>query len=411
MTELRVMAVTSDGSRLVLRSADGQEFHLTIDERLRAAVRGDRARLGQIEIEAEGQLRPRDIQARIRAGATAQEVADACGISVERIRRFEGPILAERAFMAEKAQNTQVRRQGENHGQKLGEIVAERLAKRGAEDAALVRWDSWRREDGTWTVQAVYKISGETYEALWAFDPPRRLVTPEDDEARLLSSDAASIAAAEPMFPFVAASVLSGGTVVPGPVPSSNGSSAGGSLVHLEARRRSSDGGSGAAGPAHPAHPAASAGPAGSGTLDRERERERDRAAAERERTASVERHPSSLPSQAASAGSATASPGTPNGAAGVPGPTQSPEEDFDFLDDTRSAAPIAAVAGQSAGSAFDDAIFGPRTIAPHRERMVGTTDRQAEADGVRPGRRATVPSWDEIVFGSRRGKQKGGRD
>lgn len=400
MTELRVMAVTSDGQRLVLRSNDGQEFHLTIDERLRAAVRGDRARLGQIEIEAEGQLRPRDIQARIRAGATAQEVADACGISVERIRRFEGPILAERAFMAEKAQNTQVRRQGENHGQKLGEIVGERLAKRGAEDPAAVRWDSWRREDGTWTVQAVYKISGETYEALWGFDPPRRLVTPEDDEARLLSSDAASIADSQPMFPFVAASVLSGGTVVPGPAPSSNGSSAGGSLVHLEARRR-------------PAEFSSAANGSGS-AMERERERERDRERTAAERTASVERHPSSMPASASAAASgAVSAQAAANGTAGmqgVPSPTASPEEDFDFLDaaDTRAAAPIAAAAGQSAGSAFDDAIFGPRTTSPHRERMVGTTDRQAEADGVRPGRRATVPSWDEIVFGSRRGKQKG---
>ena len=56
--------------------------------------------------------------------------------------------------------------------------------------------------------------------------PPRRLVTPEDDEARMLSSDAATIAA-EPMFPF-AASVLSGGQVVPGPVGSANGGSSGG---------------------------------------------------------------------------------------------------------------------------------------------------------------------------------------
>ncbi|MEY9858352.1 hypothetical protein ABH935_003967 [Catenulispora sp. GAS73] len=401
MTELRVMAVTSDGQRLVLRSNDGQEFHLTIDERLRAAVRGDRARLGQIEIEAEGQLRPRDIQSRIRAGATAQEVADACGISVERIRRFEGPILAERAFMAEKAQNTQVRRQGENHGQKLGEIVFERLTKRGAEDPTAVRWDSWRREDGTWTVQAVYKISGETYEALWAFDPPRRLVTPEDDEARLLSSDAAAIAAAEPMFPFVAASVLSGGTVVPGPAPAANGSSAGGSLVHLEARRR-------------PAETSSSNGSNGSGgALERERERDRERERTAAERTASVERHPSSMPasasaSAASSAAVSASASAAANGTAGVPSQTASPDEDFDFLDAGDSRAPIAAVAGQSAGSAFDDAIFGPRTISPHRERMVGTTDRQAEADGVRPGRRATVPSWDEIVFGSRRGKQKG---
>jgi len=34
---------------------------------------------------------------------------------------------------------------------------------------------------------------------------------------------------------------------------------------------------------------------------------------------------------------------------------------------------------------------------------MTGTTDRAAERDGVRPGRRATVPSWDEILFGTRR--------
>lgn len=361
MTELRVMAVSSDGTRLVLRSSDGQEFHVPIDERLRAAVRGDRARLGQIEIEAEGQLRPRDIQTRIRAGATAQEVADASGIPVERIKRFEGPVLAERAFMAEKAQNTQVRRQGESHGLKLGEIVQERLTKRGADDPSAVHWDSWRREDGTWTVQALYRISGEPYEALWAFDPPRRLVTPEDDEARLLSSDAATLAA-EPMFPF-AASVLSGGSVLPGPANGSSGSSAGGSVVHLGARRR------------------------------------QDADRGERERTASVERHPSSA-----------AAMSVPSAPAPLPTPTVG-VDDFDFLDvaangDARTPVAAAAGGGQPAGSAFDDALFGPRTTTPHRERMVGTTDRQAEADGVRPGRRATVPSWDEIVFGSRRGKK-----
>jgi hypothetical protein len=249
-------------------------------------------------------------------------------------------------------------------------VVAERVAKRGAADWAAVRWDSWRREDGTWTVQAVYRISGETYEALWAFDPPRRLVTPEDDEARLLSSDAATIAA-EPMFPF-AASVLSGGSVVPGPV-SSNGSSGGGSLVHLEARRRGGAGSEQAA-------------------LDRERG-PADRGSLDRERTASVERHPSSA-----------------GAAVGVPGPSPAPDdEDLDYLEaaDARATASVAMAGGQPAGSAFDDALFGSRTVSPHRERMVGTTDRQAEADGVRPGRRATVPSWDEIVFGSRRGKKR----
>lgn len=65
---------------------------------------------------------------------------------------------------------------------------------------------------------------------------------------------------------------------------------------------------------------------------------------------------------------------------------------------------PPAASAG--AGTAYADVLM-PRTVAGHRERLTGTTDRQAEADGVRPGRRAAVPSWDEIVFGTRRKKQE----
>lgn len=48
-----------------------------------------------------------------------------------------------------------------------------------------------------------------------------------------------------------------------------------------------------------------------------------------------------------------------------------------------------------------------PRSVTSHRDRLIGATDRQAEADGVRPGRRAAVPSWDEIVFGTRRKKQE----
>lgn len=126
MPELRVVAVSNDGTRLVLKAADSTEYTLPIDERLRAAVRGDRPRLGQIEIEVESHLRPRDIQARIRAGATAEEVAQMAGIPVDRVRRFEGPVLAERAFMAERARKTPVRRPGENSGPPLGEAVQER---------------------------------------------------------------------------------------------------------------------------------------------------------------------------------------------------------------------------------------------------------------------------------------------
>lgn len=173
MPELRVVAVSNDGTRLVLKAADSTEYTLPIDERLRAAVRNDRARLGQIEIEVESHLRPRDIQARIRAGASAEEVAQLAGIPVDRVRRFEGPVLAERAFMAERARKTPVRRPGENTGPQLGEAVQERLLLRGA-DKDSVQWDSWRRDDGTWEVLLVYRVATEPHAASWTYDPPRR---------------------------------------------------------------------------------------------------------------------------------------------------------------------------------------------------------------------------------------------
>lgn len=201
MPELRVVAVSNDGTRLVLKAADSTEYTLPIDERLRAAVRGDRPRLGQIEIEVESHLRPRDIQARIRAGASAEEVAQAAGISVDRVRRFEGPVLAERAFMAERARKTPIRRHGESTGPQLGEAVAERLVLRGAEKETE-QWDSWRRDDGTWEIVLGYRSDGEGRTARWTYDPPRRLVQPSDDEARALIGENVE-REEDSVFPFI----------------------------------------------------------------------------------------------------------------------------------------------------------------------------------------------------------------
>ena len=105
MQELRFVAVSEDGSYAVL-AVPGRSgrYILPIDERLRAVALGQTSRLAQYEIEVESPLRPKEIQARIRAGETAEEIADAAGIPVERVRWFEGPVLAERAYIADQAQ-------------------------------------------------------------------------------------------------------------------------------------------------------------------------------------------------------------------------------------------------------------------------------------------------------------------
>src|ERR1700746_999999 len=128
MQELRLVAVSEDGSYAVL-TAPGRSgrFSLPIDERLRIVARGQFSRLAQYEIEVESPLRPKEIQDRIRAGETAEEIADAAGLPVDRIRRFEGPVLAERGFRANEAQQATVRSRESGPGPRLGEIVAERL--------------------------------------------------------------------------------------------------------------------------------------------------------------------------------------------------------------------------------------------------------------------------------------------
>ncbi|PZG16833.1 DUF3071 domain-containing protein, partial [Spongiactinospora gelatinilytica] len=146
MQELRLVAVSEDGTYLVLATAGrGTRFTLPVDDRLRAAVRGNFSRLGQYEIEVESPLRPKEIQARIRAGETAEEIAATAGIPVERVRWFEGPVLQEREYMAQQAQRVAVRLPGESSpGPTLGELVAERLTRRGV-PADEIDWDSAKR--------------------------------------------------------------------------------------------------------------------------------------------------------------------------------------------------------------------------------------------------------------------------
>ncbi len=189
MQELRFVAVSEDGSYAVL-AVPGRSgrFILSIDERLRAVAQGQTSRLAQYEIEVESPLRPKEIQARIRAGETAEEIADAAGIPVERVRWFEGPVLAERAYIADQAQAAAVRRAGDSggSGSRLGDIVPERLTASGGtpEDG---QWDSRKRGDGNWQVTLTFPSGGRLHVAEWVFDPRRRHVMPDDDNAARLS--------------------------------------------------------------------------------------------------------------------------------------------------------------------------------------------------------------------------------
>ncbi len=195
MRELGPDRLSDDGRYLVLREPGRPElFRVPVDRRLAALVEASpRARgraHGQMEITMESSLTPREIQTRIRRGESPDQVAESAGVPTEQIEGFATPVLAERAYMAEQARTTTIRRRhAAGPGVLLGAAVDESVAAQGGvpEEAA---WDAWRREDGRWTVQVFAPDALEP--ARFCFDAKSRYVLPDDEAARLLVGDVAA---------------------------------------------------------------------------------------------------------------------------------------------------------------------------------------------------------------------------
>ncbi|GAA5130333.1 septation protein SepH [Alloalcanivorax gelatiniphagus] len=195
MAKLTFTGRSGDGKRLLLVDESGRQHTLAIDARLRRAVTGapdsnGPHSNGQLEIPMESSLRPRDIQARIRAGETPEAVAHAAGTSVEKIMAFAAPVMAERAHVAQRAQLASVRRRATESGARtLGDAVGAHLRSHNV-DPGAVEWDAWRREDGRWTLTALYDVAGRVGTATFSHDPRGSFVTVDDDDARWLVGDA-----------------------------------------------------------------------------------------------------------------------------------------------------------------------------------------------------------------------------
>lgn len=187
MRELKVVGLDVDADRIICETADSPErFMLTVDDRLRAAVSGERIVSRQPEVEAEvpNVLRPRDIQARIRAGASVEQVASAAGEDIARVERFAHPVLLERSRAAELATAAHPVLADGPSVLTLLETVTCSLIARGL-DPESSNWDAWRNEDGRWTVQLAWKAGRSDNVAHFRFTPGAHggTATPFDDAA------------------------------------------------------------------------------------------------------------------------------------------------------------------------------------------------------------------------------------
>ena len=148
--------------------ATGEQFTTRCDERLIAATKGELSRFGQSDAELESQLRPKEIQARIRAGATVEQIAALAGTSLSRVERFAYPVLLERASVVEKALKARPAIDGITAGASVAETVAATLAARGHDGS--MAWDAFKDDDG-WVLALTWNAGRSENKAHWLFHP------------------------------------------------------------------------------------------------------------------------------------------------------------------------------------------------------------------------------------------------
>jgi hypothetical protein len=192
MRPVRFVALSEDGQALVLADEVGRLLALPLDDRISGALTHDGhpapagTAVAVIAADVTPSLSPRDIQARIRSGDSAEEVARVAGVPVDRVLRYAGPVLQERAMLAQHARRTRLKTS--DSGAPLAEVVDSRLAQHGI-DAEKISWDAFRRDDGTWRIVATWPSGKATAQAIWDLDKGRQVVSPFDDMAQYLCAE------------------------------------------------------------------------------------------------------------------------------------------------------------------------------------------------------------------------------
>ncbi len=181
MQELKVIGVES-GSLLVA-SEEGTRYRVAIDDVLQSRLRQSSPSAGDAR-----KLSPREIQAHIRAGMSAEDVAAITGVALEYVQRFEGPVLAEREFVIESALGVPVQLAADTDplggGATFGSVIRRRLA-----DAHAIgeRWASWKEDGGGWVVKLTFVAETIEHDARWSFEPKKSTLAPLNQEAISLS--------------------------------------------------------------------------------------------------------------------------------------------------------------------------------------------------------------------------------
>ena len=383
MLELRLIGVHDDGENLVLESADGTRFLLPIDANLRTSITKARRIQPARGLGAKGTFGPRDIQTRFRQGASVEEIAEESGWEPERVRRYEWPIVAERAHIIRAAQSVKIGRRSSASGTAqipvtLSARIEEVSERYGFEDATQ-DWTTRQQENGQWRVEVDIALKDSVrqnlpaqvvFPARWVYNPANQGLYASNEAAYFLmgnSEDAVAAAAKKAPVEVPPARLPKAPEPAPAPLTSSESADER-KLKELLERARSV------------------------------------RPAQVEEPEVFVHREPAEPVAPEASVASAPATPAAP-AAPAAPEPTaETTVETTDPLA-VDSEAPVESVPVESftLAAPIEDAPAAEAAEAPATEAQPEPASEEKPKPSSSKKQRVSVPAWDDIIFGSRK--------
>ena len=182
-TDLRLVGRSEDGSELELTDQAGKKYAVRISDTLRATINKEqKPRLAAVvNMDSQPNFTVKDIQARLRSGESIDAISRMTDWSLEKIEKFAGPILQERAYVIDQALKSDIRRDGQVTT--LAEVVNAQLSSHGV-DMEDVEWNTHRNADGSWTLILHYQNNDGATSANWSYDLSNRSVSATDDTSR-----------------------------------------------------------------------------------------------------------------------------------------------------------------------------------------------------------------------------------
>lgn len=389
MLELRLIGVHDDGENLVLESADGTRFLLPIDANLRTSITKARRIQPARGLGAKGTYGPRDIQTRFRQGASVEEIAEESGWEPERVRRYEWPIVAERAHIIRAAQSVKIGRRNSASGSAQIPVTLsariEEVSERYGFEEATQDWTTRQQENGQWRVEVDIALKDSVrqnlpsqvmFPARWVYNPANQGLYASNEAAYFLMGNSEdAVAAAAKKAPVEVPQARLPKAPAPAPVPVSPSESADErKLKELLERARSVR-------PAQVEEPEV--------FVHRESAEAPQAEAPKAEAPAEVATHTDEeQPAQTTQIATDDRGPLTGAPAAQTPAAHPAPEEYG-----KHSPAAESAEAAEVPEAQVETAETADATEAPAAEKPKPSSKKQ----------RVSVPAWDDIIFGGRK--------